>query len=129
MSDEERKPEFQWIPAKDLHIDPDATINQHLVNLIGATATGERQPDVRHVPVRNLVTREEDVVPEDLALVLAQPPPPPQAPVFVVEIGPRRYWAFDDTIAVRVWQKLSPDLMVAVDVLQTYESSADRSNR
>lgn len=114
------------IPLDDLHVDPAVTINQHLVDLIGATVTGERQPDIRHVPVRILVTRDEAVVPKYLALMLASPPPPPRAPIFVVEIGQRRYWAFDDTIPVRTWQQLSPDLMVAIDVLQTYESSADR---
>ena len=113
------------IRPDDLHYDGAQPLMPHLVALIGATMVGERQQDIRHVPVRNLETRDEDVMPEHLAMMLESPPPPPRAPLFVVEIGRRRYWAFDDTHAVRTWQQTQPDMMVAVDVLKVYTSSAD----
>src|SRR4029453_19297144 len=84
---------------------------------------GQRKPDIRHVPVRNLTTRDDDVMPEHLAMTLADPLAPPRASLAVVEISGRRYWAFDDTGA---WQQTDPDMMVAIDVLQKYQSSAQR---
>lgn len=130
MSDEERPRAQAWqrarIPVGDLRYDGPQPLNEHLAELIGATMTGERKPDIRHLPVRNLVTRDEDVMSEYLTQLIAEPPPPPQTPLFVVEISQRRYWAFDNPHAVRAWQQTNPELMVAVDVLMTYASSAKR---
>jgi hypothetical protein len=114
---------LEMVPLSDLIYDGPQPLHEHLVELIGATKRGARKPDVRVVPVRNLVTRDEDVRPDFLALYFEDPPPPSEGLIFVVEIARRRYWAFDDTHSVRAWQQVTPDLMVRVDVLQTYASS------
>ena len=118
--------EEREIPSSQVHDEGPQPVMEHLVQLIAQTLRGERQQDIRHMPVRNLVTRDEDVVAEHLVLLRANPLPPPRAPLFVVEVGQRRYWAFDDTHSVRAWQETTPEMMVAVDVLQRYESSAGR---
>jgi hypothetical protein len=121
------KSELSWVPLGELSPHPELPpINPRLIEILGATMVGERRPDVRHVPVRNLAVRHDHIVPEIVKIFLAHPEPP-RGLIPVVEVARRRYWPFDDNDYVLALQQTHPDLIIAVDVLMTYESSAEQT--
>src|SRR5829696_9019806 len=118
---------FARIPVSNLSAHPNLPpINPRLIEILGATMVGERRPDVRHVPVRNLAVRHDHIVPEIMEIFLAHSEPP-RGLIPVVEVARRRYWPFDDNDYVMALQKTHPDLIIAVDVLMAYESSAEQT--
>jgi hypothetical protein len=118
---------FARVPVGSLRPHPDLPpINPRLIEILGATMVGERRPDVRHVPVRNLAVRHDHIVPAIVKLFLAHPEPP-RGLIPVVEVARRRYWPFDDNDYVLALQQTHPDLLIAVDVLMSYESSAPQT--
>ena len=123
------KVEFAWVPVGALSAHPELPpINPRLIEILGATLVGERRPDVQHMPVRNLAVRHDHIVPAIVEIFLAHPEPPGGL-IPVVEVARRRYWPFDDNDYVLALQQTHPDLTVAGDVLMTYESSAEQTEK
>jgi hypothetical protein len=86
-----------------------------LAEALGKVMFGEIEPEMRRVPVRELVASDEGVDPELLEDLKSVDKPPRTIPVVVLANG--QLWAFDDAYSVLAWQSTSPELVIDVAII------------
>ena len=92
-------------------------IRDRLDAALARVVAGEPTPEVRRVHVMDLVVRDQDRNPDELAACIRADPMPDGDLIAVMEIADGRFWAFADGYTVKVWQVMRPNVQVRVAII------------